>query len=855
MKRLSLPVFLLLLFFSHQSAAQVVTEWVEAKSPWESNKIALGYPVPIPVDTPLPFDGFRTYAGLHTRHLDLVNTTPWVHPEAVGVTRHGRTIWAYRLGDEDYLTVDGFPEPASLTNGGIHAREWQAPETVTGIMELMALHESDAHLYDYLRDNLNMIVIPVQNIDGFMQTQRYPALNYMQSDPSYPDYYPRDGRMRRKNMLSADEDFYTTFDHLNGVDLNRNNDPFWATSDRSSPYLESIVHHGAAPASEPETQALDAAAQLGPIDRLRIYTDVHSYSRVHFWSRNRNVRLAEQTEKVLEVFSDHHRAFPARKSYYFDPMESIPTSGGIGSTDEYFTYTYQVPAWTLEIEPRNGGTDYGGVGENTHDGFILPESQIRRVREELAQSFAAVYYRQSGPPAIRSMRIIDRDTGAVVFEADWDTVNNLSRSLHSNQLRALQFDHDYDIWLSFTKPMRWREDGVVAAFPGQDDINLFFQARAYVGDTDLTTELGEPVWLMQPGKAPNGYMTYRDDAVRMGLRLPADEQNLGLITAATQANFEFWVADMTAMGIDANPATVADWLNGAWRRYEDSEGTQSDVGGPDSTISVQLSNEVVPPPFVLEPGITSSWYHSSHDGEGFLIELLANNRAVMFWFTYDEAGAQNWYVASGKVIGNRIEFPRLYAASGGEFGPGFNPENVTRETVGSASFIWSGCDTGSMSYHIGSQHGRMQLERITRLLGIECGQAPMAPLPETALLSGSWYDPAHDGEGYIVEVLEDNRVVVFWFSFDPEGNRRWFYDSGAVIDGKLVFDDMTTTSGGIFGPDFDPDLVQRPHWGTLELDLGCDSGTASYSSVEEGFGSGVLNVIRLTSIDGMSCPP
>ena len=43
--------------------------------------------------------------------------------------------------------------------------------------------------------------------------------------------------------------------------------------------------------------------------------------------------------------------------------------------------------------------------------------------------------------------------------------------------------------------------------------------------------------------------------------------------------------------------------------------------------------------------------------------------------------------------------------------------------------------------------------------------------------------------------------------------------------------------------------------GTLELDLGCDSGTASYSSVEEGFGSGVLNVIRLTSIDGMSCPP
>lgn len=66
----------------------------------------------------------------------------------------------------------------------------------------------------------------------------------------------------------------TTIDHLNGVDLNRNNHPYWATSEgRSSADLQSIIHHGAGPASEPEIQALDAAAQLGPIERLRIYTD------------------------------------------------------------------------------------------------------------------------------------------------------------------------------------------------------------------------------------------------------------------------------------------------------------------------------------------------------------------------------------------------------------------------------------------------------------------------------------------------------------------------------------------------------------------------------------------------------
>ncbi len=107
----------------------------------------------------------------------------------------------------------------------------------------------------------------------------------------------------------------------------------------------------------------------------------------------------------------------------------------------------RVPAWTLEIEPSGGqdfhaplpgsGADYGGTGENGHDGFILPESEIRRVREELAQSFAAIYYRQAGPPSIRALRMIDTDTGAVVFEAEWDTVDNQTRSLYSKQLQAL----------------------------------------------------------------------------------------------------------------------------------------------------------------------------------------------------------------------------------------------------------------------------------------------------------------------------------------------------------------------------------------------------------------------------------
>ena len=76
-----------------------------------------------------------------------------------------------------------------------------------------------------------------------------------------------------------------------------------------------------------------------------------------------------------------------------------------------------------------------------------------------------------------------------------------------------------------------------------------------------------------------------------------------------------------------------------------------------------------------------------------------------------------------------------------------------------------------------------------------------------------------DGEGYNVEVLINGQVVVYWFSYDPEGKRRWFFGLGEIREGKLVFDEMLTSSGGIFGPDFDPDDVDFKPWGSLELDL------------------------------------
>ena len=168
-------------------AQQRVVQWSSTSNTGTTdNLLALGYTVPIPVDTPLPFDGCRSYSGLQARHQDLVATTNLAQAHVIGTTRAGRSIFAYRLGDADTATVTGLPESAMLVNGGIHAREWQSPEVVTGVMELMTAKAEDHGFYRYLLDNVNMVVIPVLNVDGYLQTQRYPLDSWLGTDPSSP---------------------------------------------------------------------------------------------------------------------------------------------------------------------------------------------------------------------------------------------------------------------------------------------------------------------------------------------------------------------------------------------------------------------------------------------------------------------------------------------------------------------------------------------------------------------------------------------------------------------------------------------------------------------------------------------
>jgi hypothetical protein len=548
-----------------------------------ANQFALGFSPPIPRNSATPLDAFRTYQSLHARHQDLMLQHDFIRGEVVGQSREGAEIWAYVIGDPDPDTRHGGPESSLLINGGIHAREWGTPELTTALIEAAVDHAGDGWLWDYLVETVHFTVLPVNNVDGFRQTQRYPTLVLVGADPRWPQFWPRDGRMRRKNMRDADTALFSFGDHLNGVDLNRNFDPFWASSTGSSSNPAELVYHGPAAFSEPESHALLAAAELARPDRLRWYQDTHSFTQVILSKRTFNARRNALQSALARTFRDFHNALSlqrhGRERIYPESPDSA--GAGIGVTAEYFGVVYEIPSWTLEIEPRQSAAEYGGFGTE-HDGFILPDSEVRRLRDDMALTHAVLAYRQAGPPALLALEVLD-EHGEAVIAARWHYLGEGLRERMVTQQQALLPERSYRLRLGFDKPMRWHGEAGAAAAPGHPQpLHPVVRLVDANGTPRFEFETTSGRWADGSATAPVD--AWRYDHWQLDFSLSAAEAE----SLSGELLFEIETADFTGQALDADPTTAVDWSDGAWSGYEDDSGVAGDLGGPDHSHEVRI---------------------------------------------------------------------------------------------------------------------------------------------------------------------------------------------------------------------------------------------------------------------------
>lgn len=121
--------------------------------------------------------------------------------------------------------------------------------------------------------------------------------------------------------------------------------------------------------------------------------------------------------------------------------------------------------------------------------------------------------------------------------------------------------------------------------------------------------------------------------------------------------------------------------------------------------------------------------------------------------------------------------------------------------------------------------------------------------------SGTYLTPGRDGEGWLVEVLNETTALIIWFSFTPQdsdtGIQAWFGGVGMIDGNRIVVSQANITSGAVFGDDFDPDDVVRTLWGSIEFAFdGRNSGTMTFSGLPE-YGSGSRPFVRLSGIVGL----
>jgi hypothetical protein len=128
-------------------------------------------------------------------------------------------------------------------------------------------------------------------------------------------------------------------------------------------------------------------------------------------------------------------------------------------------------------------------------------------------------------------------------------------------------------------------------------------------------------------------------------------------------------------------------------------------------------------------------------------------------------------------------------------------------------------------------------------------------------LNGSWFNPATNGQGFLIEVLpQGGKVFLAWFTYDnvrpPQGyianlgepGHRWLTAQGPFAKNQAVLDVWMTAGGEFDSPD---PKVTSERDGEIILEFsGCTSGTVSYDIPSIG-AQGIIPIQRI-ALDNVS---
>ncbi len=144
-------------------------------------------------------------------------------------------------------------------------------------------------------------------------------------------------------------------------------------------------------------------------------------------------------------------------------------------------------------------------------------------------------------------------------------------------------------------------------------------------------------------------------------------------------------------------------------------------------------------------------------------------------------------------------------------------------------------------------------------VGHATGVIIVIPLPIAMGTTGSWYDPAQSGHGFSLQVLAGppQQLLAYWFTFSPQGDQSWIAALGPIDGNRAVLQGVQTVGAGArFPPNFDAANARQDSWGTLTFTFSdCNHGHVDWNPTTPGYGSGGMDLTRLTLPAGLTCSP
>jgi len=241
--------------------------------------------------------------------------------------------------------------PVVIFEGGIHAREWIAPATVTYILNKL-LTSDDPVIQDLAR-SFDYYVFPIVNPDGYVYT------------------HTTDRMWRKTRRPVANSLCY-------GADPNRNWDFHWMEAGASNdPCSDSFA--GEFPFSENETRSL-AEYFRGISDKLVAYLDFHSFSQLLMFPYGHSPEHVSNYDELLALGLEAANALAKNNGTQYavgSIYEAVyPASGG---SIDWVRGTFDTPypyVWELRDTGRYG--------------FLLPANQIIDTAEETLNSVIVI---------------------------------------------------------------------------------------------------------------------------------------------------------------------------------------------------------------------------------------------------------------------------------------------------------------------------------------------------------------------------------------------------------------------------------------------------------------------------------